>query len=241
VTEPRGRILLVEDEVNLAEGIRENLEVEGYVVELAADGATGLEKIRGGDFDLVLLDVMLPELDGFTVCETARAEGVDTPILFLTAKGTSDDRIRGLEAGGDDYLPKPFHLKELLLRVRAIIRRRSWYDDATAAEAVLRFGENEVDFRTYEGRSWDGAAQSLTEKEAMILKALAEAEGEVVSREDLLDRVWGYEVYPSTRVLDGFIIRLRKRFERDPERPAHLHTVRGIGYQFVRTTEDATS
>jgi len=240
VTERRGRILLVEDEVNLAEGIRENLEAEGYTVELAADGATGLEKIRASDFDLVLLDVMLPELDGFSVCETARAEGVDTPILFLTAKGTSDDRIRGLEAGGDDYLPKPFHLKELLLRVRAIIRRRSWYDEATANQAVLRFGENEVDFRTYEGRSWDGAGQSLTEKEAMILKALAEAEGEVVSREDLLHRVWGYEVFPSTRVLDGFIVRLRKRFERDPDRPAHLRTVRGIGYRFVMNTEDDT-
>ena len=232
--EPGPRILVVEDETNLAEGIRENLEAEGYRVELAADGARGLERIRSGDFDLVVLDVMLPELDGFAVCESARAEGLDTPILFLTARGSADDRVHGLEVGGDDYLPKPFHLRELLLRVRAIVRRRSWYEEAAATETVLRFGENEFNFRTFHGRAWDGTEHALPEKEAMILKALAERRGEIVSREDLLDRVWGYEVFPSTRVLDGFVVRLRQRFERDPDRPAHFHTERGIGYRFER-------
>lgn len=237
--EPVARILLVEDEINLAEGIRENLEVDGYAVEHAADGRAGLERIRRGELDLVILDVMLPELDGFAVCETARAEGIDTPVLFLTAKGSSDDRVRGLEAGGDDYLPKPFNLRELLLRVKAIVKRRRWYDEAVGTRAALRFGNNEVDFRTFSGRAWDGAEHGLVEKEAMILKVLAEGEGEVVTREDLLERVWGYEVYPSTRVLDGFVVRLRERFEENPERPAHLHTVAGIGYRFSREGDPA--
>jgi len=234
VTERQPRLLLVEDEVNLAKGICENLEAEGYAVDLAADGAAGLDGIRRGRFDLVILDVMLPELDGFAVCETARAEGIDTPVLFLTARGSSDDRVRGLEVGGDDYLPKPFDLRELLLRVRAILKRRIWYDEASADGAVLRFGENEFNFRTFQGRSWDGIERMLNEREAMILKALSDREGEVITREDLLDRVWGFEVFPSTRVLDGFVVRLRQKFERDPDSPVHFHTVKGVGYRFTR-------
>lgn len=240
MSEPAARILLVEDEINLAEGIRENLEVDGYAVEHVADGQAGLDRIRRGELDLVILDVMLPELDGFAVCEAARAEGIDTPVLFLTAKGSSDDRVRGLEAGGDDYLPKPFNLRELLLRVKAIVKRRRWFDGAVDANAALRFGDNEVDFRTLSGRAWNGAEHTLTEKEAMILKALAEGAGEVMTREDLLQRVWGYEVFPSTRVLDGFVVRLRERFEPDASRPAHLHTVPGIGYRFSRERNPAT-
>jgi len=240
VNEPTARILVIEDEVHLAEGIRENLEAEGYRAEVAFDGRTGLERILGEKWDLVLLDVMLPGLDGFTICERVREAGRDDPILFLTAKGSVDDRIRGLEAGGDDYLPKPFHLKELLLRVRAIIRRRSWYESLPSEGARVTFGGNEFDFRTFKGRSWDGREQLLTQKEAMILKALAEREGEVVSREEILDKVWGYDLFPSTRTIDNFIVRLRKRFERDPEHPVHFHTVRGIGYRFTREPEGAS-
>ena len=232
------RILLVEDELNLARGIRENLEAEGYSVEVIGDGRAALDRIRRQEYGLVILDVMLPGMDGFTVCETARREGRDTPVLFLTAKGGAGDRIRGLEVGGDDYLPKPFQLREMLLRVAAILRRRSRYDAMTALEPVVKFGGNEFDFRSFRGRSWDGDDQILTQKEAMILKVLVEREGEVVWRDEILDKVWGDDVLPSTRTIDNFIVRLRKRFEPDPEQPRFFHTVRGIGYRF--TSEGAS-
>lgn len=232
------RILVVEDEAHLAAGIRENFELEGYAVEVAGDGLDGLARIRDGGLDLVVLDVMLPGMDGFTVCETLRAEGIDVPILFLTARTTADDRVRGLEAGGDDYLPKPFHLKELLLRVAAMLRRRSWYGVLPGPGAEVRFGGNVVDFRTMKGKAWDGTEEMLTQKEAMILKALAERPGEVISREEILEKVWGYEIFPSTRTIDNFIVRLRKRFERDPEAPRHFHTVRGVGYRFTPEPEE---
>lgn len=231
-------ILVVEDEVNLARGIRENLEAEGYQVEVTGDGHAALAKIRRREYALILLDVMLPGLDGYTICETIRRDGRDTPVLFLTAKGGSADRIRGLEAGGDDYLAKPFQLRELLLRVAAILRRRTRYDAITALEPIVKFGGNEFDFRSFRGKSWDGADQFLTQKEAMILKVLAEHEGRVVWRDEILDKVWGDEVLPSSRTIDNFIVRLRKRFEPDPEQPRFFHTVRGVGYRFV-TSPDA--
>ena len=234
------RILLVEDELNLARGIRENLEAEGYSVEVVGDGRIALDKIRRQEYGLVILDVMLPGMDGFTVCETARREGRDTPVLFLTAKGGAGDRIRGLEVGGDDYLPKPFQLREMLLRVAAILRRRSRYDAMTALEPVVKFGGNEFDFRSFRGRSWDGDDQILTQKEAMILKVLVEREGEVVWRDEILDKVWGDDVLPSTRTIDNFIVRLRKRFEPEPEAPRFFHTVRGIGYRFTAAGEVET-
>jgi two-component system alkaline phosphatase synthesis response regulator PhoP len=238
--ETRALILVVEDELHLAEGIQENLQAEGYRLDLALDGQSGLERIRSGGYDLVILDVMLPEIDGFTLCETIRGEGNQTAVLFLTARGSVDDRIRGLESGGDDYLQKPFHLKELLLRVRAILRRRQWYQVLPAAGSSVRFGGNEFDFRSFQGRSWDGAEQLLTHKEAMILKMLADREGEVVSREEILEKVWGYDLFPSTRTIDNFIVRLRKRFERDPEHPAHFHTVRGVGYRFTSSEGESS-
>jgi two-component system alkaline phosphatase synthesis response regulator PhoP len=163
---------------------------------------------------------------------------VVTPVLFLTAKGEVEDRIRGLEAGGDDYLPKPFHLQELLLRVKVILRRWSWYEASAAPAALLAFGGNEIDFHTFQARAFDGRVHQLTHKEAMILKALAERPGETVSREELLERAWGYELYPSTRTVDNFIVRLRKRFEPDPERPRYFHTLRGVGYRFSPAGEE---
>lgn len=232
------QILLVEDELSLAAGIRENLEAEGYAVEHISHGSAALARILEAEFDLVVLDVMLPGLDGLSICEQARAAGRDVPILFLTAKGDGDDRIRGLEAGGDDYLAKPFRLEEFLLRVQAILRRRLWLAAAGRRANVLRFGGNEFDVGAMQGRSWDGRSHELTQKEAMILQTLADRDGEVVSRDELLDAVWGYEVFPSTRTIDNFIVRLRKRFERRPEEPVHFHTVRGIGYRF--TSEDET-
>ena len=226
-------ILVVEDEPHLAAGIAENLEAEGYLVEMIANGREALGRILEVDYDLVLLDVMLPELDGLAICEAARDQGRDMPVLFLSAKDSVDDRIQGLAVGGDDYLSKPFHLQELLLRVRAILRRRRWYEVMPFGDSVIRFGDNEFDLRTFEGRSWHGGQQTLTQKEAMILKALAERAGEVVSREEILDRVWGYDLYPSSRTIDNFIVRLRKRFEPNPQEPCYFHTVRGVGYRFT--------
>src|SRR5262245_54111251 len=190
------RILVVDDEEHLATGIRENLEAEGYRTDVAHDGAAGLERLRAEPFDLVVLDVMMPNMDGLELCTRLRSEGIQTPVLFLTVKGDADDRVRGFEAGGDDYLTKPFHLRELLLRVAAILRRSSWYQ---ATNTALSFGGNTVDFQTYEARAWDGTTHALTHKEAMIMKALADRAGSIVTREEILDRVWGYEVFPSTR------------------------------------------
>lgn len=236
---PPVHVLVVEDDANLAAGVSENLRADGYGVATASDGEAALEWLAANRCALIVLDVMLPGRDGFTVCRELRARGDNTPVLFLTARGDPADRVRGLESGGDDYLAKPFHLQEFLLRVRAILRRWDWYRGATAtaATSVLRFGGNEVDFRAFRGRSWNGEAQELTEKEAMILKVLAEHAGEIVSREDLLERVWGDDVFPSTRTVDNFILRLRKRFERDPASPRHFLTVWGVGYRFLAEGE----
>ena len=232
-------VLVVEDDANLAAGVMENLRAEGYEVSLAPDGEQALTWLGSHGCALVILDVMLPGADGLTVCRTLRERGNTTPVLFLTARGDPADRVRGLEAGGDDYLAKPFHLEEFLLRVRAILRRWDWYRSAsaTADTAVLRFGGNEVDFRVFRARAWTGESQELTEKEAMILKVLAEHAGQIVSREDLLERVWGYDVFPSTRTVDNFILRLRKRFEKDPANPRHFLTVWGVGYRFLTEGE----
>lgn len=230
------QILVVDDERNLAFGIRENLEAEGYTVELAFDGLEALAMARRTAYRLLILDVMLPGADGFVVCERLRAEGHDTPILFLSARASGDDRIRGLEVGGDDYLAKPFALRELLLRVGAILRRRARYDEMTAREPVLRFGGNEIDFHTPRGRSADGIEQFLTRKEAMILRLLFERPGEVLLRDDLLERVWGDEIRPSSRTVDEMVASLRRRFEPDPDTPRFLHTVRGVGYRFTPET-----
>jgi two-component system, OmpR family, alkaline phosphatase synthesis response regulator PhoP len=229
------KVLVVEDDPHLAAGVMENLRAEGYEVAQVSDGRAALAWLHGNACALIVLDVMLPELDGLAVCRTLREQGDNTPVLFLTARGDPADRVRGLEAGGDDYLAKPFHLAEFLLRVRAILKRWDWYrqSSATAATAVLRFGGNEVDFRAFRARAWNGEAQELTEKEAMILKVLAEHAGDIVSREDLLERVWGYDVFPSTRTVDNFILRLRKRFEREPANPRHFLTVWGVGYRFL--------
>jgi two-component system, OmpR family, alkaline phosphatase synthesis response regulator PhoP len=233
VSESSYRVLVVEDDPALAAGLAENLRAEKFNVDTVHDGDRAIEWFDRQSCDLIVLDVMLPGRDGFEVCRTLRARGTMTPVLFLTARGDPADRVRGLESGGDDYLAKPFHLQEFLLRVRAILRRWDWYKASSASAAArLRFGGNEVDFHAFRGRSWNGEVQELTEKEAMILKVLAERPGEIVSREDLLERVWGDDVFPSTRTVDNFILRLRRRFERDPANPQHFLTVWGVGYRF---------
>ena len=225
------RVLVVEDESHIADGIRINLELEGYEVEIAQDGPTAIEMYR--DFDLIVLDVMLPGIDGLTVCQRIRREGSRVPVLFLTARDQDTDRIAGLEAGGDDYLTKPFNLRELLLRIRGMFRRQDWYNSGELVNSQLAFGASKVDFKTYEGVGPHGRME-LTQKEIMLLKLLAENEGQVVSRDRILNSVWGYDVFPTTRTVDNFILRLRKYFEPDPRTPVHIHTYRGVGYKFTR-------
>lgn len=222
-------ILVVEDEQHLAEGISENLQQEGYAVEIVGDGEGALQRWRSGGIDLMILDVMLPKRDGFSVCKAIRDEGGRLPILFLTAKTSDDDRVYGLELGGDDYLGKPFNLRELLLRVRGMLRRQGWYGQALKP---TRVGAVTVDFGKGEVIDPDGERSSLAEKEALILRLLVERAGEVVARDEILERVWGYEVSPSTRAVEYVVVRLRKLIEPDPERPRYLQTVRGLGYRF---------
>jgi two-component system, OmpR family, alkaline phosphatase synthesis response regulator PhoP len=234
------RILVVDDVPANVKLLEARLSAEYFDVLTASNGTEALAVCARAECDIILLDVMMPDIDGFEVCRRLKSNPAThfIPVVMVTALDSPADRVRGLEAGGDDYLAKPFHLRELLLRVRAILRRWDWYQSASAAEgAVLRFGGNEVDFRAFRARSWNGMAQELTEKEAMILKVLAERPGEIVSREDLLERVWGYDVFPSTRTVDNFILRLRKRFERDPASPRHFLTVWGVGYRFMSEGE----
>ncbi len=227
-------ILVVEDEQHLASGIAENLAAEGYVATVARDGPTAAERLRRNVYDLVVLDVMLPGIDGFSLCAQLRAEGNRVPVLFLTAKSTADDRIRGLEIGGDDYLAKPFHLKELLLRVKAILRRHGARGAALAPSlAVFRFGDGaEVNFASFEAVGPGGSA-TLTQREAALLHLLVEEQGRVLSRNEILDRVWGRGAFPTTRTVDNFIVRFRRLFETDPDSPKHFLTIRSVGYRFV--------
>ncbi|MBP1628057.1 MAG: winged-helix transcriptional response regulator [Holophagaceae bacterium] len=226
----KAHILLVEDELSLAEGVKLNLEMEDMTCDWVMRGDEGLQRILSGSYDLVLLDVMLPGMDGFSVCDRVRAAKNRTPILFLTAKNTEDDRVLGFETGGDDYLGKPFQVRELLLRIRAILRREAWYRDRAMA-GRQRFGPHWVDFENYCGDGPHGPFQ-LGVKECMILKLLMEQPGRVISRTELLDKVWGEEAYPTSRTVDNFIVRIRRAMEADPHRPHWVHTARSVGYMF---------
>lgn len=221
-------VLVVEDEPGLAEVLAENLVEEGYEVTVAGDGEEALATWRRDTPDLVVLDVMLPSVDGFEVCRLRREEGDATPVLFLSARGEATDRIAGLQAGADDYLTKPFHLHEFLLRVRALLKRTQ-----PAPAQRLAFGGHVVDFRTWTARLRDGREVQLSERELGILRVLAERAGEVVSRDEIMDRVWGDDTFPSSRTIDNFIVRLRRHFEPDTEAPVYIHTVWGVGYRFT--------
>ena len=225
------RVLLVEDEENIRETVKLNLELEGYEVVTAADGRTALKHSQGQHFDVMIVDVMLPEVSGFQVVEQIRLSDRETPIIFLTAKDQAADRIQGLKKGADDYLTKPFVFEELLLRVRRLIERTSKRPDVQPD--LFEFGTNRVNFATYEAEGNQGTF-TLTKKEAMLLKLLTDRQGEVVSRQQILQSVWGYDVYPSTRTIDNFILSFRKYFEQDPKQPVHFLSVRGVGYKFVK-------
>jgi len=235
------RILLVEDEEHLLEAIRLNLELEGYHVVSAVNGKKALKSFHEGRFHLIILDIMLPEIDGLQVCEMIRLENSDVPILFLTAKNTSEDRINGLKRGADDYLSKPFNLEELLLRVGILLKRGQRHILNGTGSNLYTVGENTIDFNKYEYRDAGGSVHTLTKKEALLLKLLIERRGEVVSREMILDRVWNYDVYPSTRTIDNFILSFRKYFEEDPRNPKFFHSIRGIGYKFTDRPGEYTS
>ena len=228
----RERLMVVEDEEHLAEVIADNLELEGFDVEVIGDGLRALERIRREQPALVLLDVMLPGLDGFSICERLRGERIDVPILFLTARSGTDDRVHGLELGGDDFLGKPFDLRELMLRVRAILKRTQWFEGDSRAGDELVLGEARIQFKSYSAKIGEREI-TLSQKETMILRCLAEKPGEVVSRADILDRVWGYEAFPTQRTIDNFIVRLRRVLEPDPQAPRYIHTVRGTGYRLT--------
>ena len=225
-------ILIVDDEEHLADALAHNLQFEGFSTTVAYDGEEGLRLARTIQFDLVILDIMMPKLDGLEVCRRLRATGSRVPILFLTAKAADADRLLGLKVGADDYVAKPFLLEELILRIHGVFRRQEWYSTAPADQEIYRFGENEVNFLTYEATT-GGRTVSLTEKECMLMKLLVERRNQVVSREEILERVWGYRFSTSSRTIDNFIVRLRRYFEADPKDPKYIHSVRGVGYRFT--------
>ena len=234
----RGRILIVEDDAHIAEGVQFNLEQEGYEIEVAGDGRTAVEMLTQSTqqpFDLVILDLMLPEMSGFEVARRTRASGNLVAVLMLTAKDDSSDIIRGLEEGADDYLTKPFRLDELLARVRGLLRRRRWdgveatnepLGDVVVGRAVIHFDRFSIE--TPE------ETVELTTREVGLLRALVDREGETVTRGELLQEVWGLRPDTKTRVIDSFIVRLRRYLEQDPSRPEHIVSVRGRGYRFER-------
>lgn len=225
-------ILLVEDEEHLQDALKLNFEMEGYEVTSAYDGAAALEAIHNEYFDLIILDVMLPEIDGISVCENIRLSNTEIPILILSAKNNSVDRVLGLKKGADDYLTKPFDLEELLIRVRKLISKSKKISKEPVAEEYI-FGENNINFKSLECTTVEGDKIALTKKEAMLLKLLIENKNEVVTREKILQAVWGYNVYPTTRTIDNFILSFRKYFEKDSRNPQYFHSVRGLGYKFT--------
>ena len=225
------RILLVEDEETLALGLEYNLIEEGYIVKWAENGKEAVEFYESEKFDLVILDIMLPYLDGFEIAERIRSSDPQMPILMLTAKAESADRIKGLETGADDYLTKPFHLDELLLRVKGMLKRKSWYKNASKKQPNYKFGNNEINFENLNCRHGENELR-LTPQEAVLLKYLVEKKGEIVTRKELLENVWHLNPEIETRTVDIFIVRLRKYFEEDPSNPVYFKSIRGAGYIF---------
>jgi two-component system alkaline phosphatase synthesis response regulator PhoP len=224
------RILLAEDERNIREPLMVNLEIEGFEVVLAKDGAEALELFAQQKLDLIILDVMMPKINGFDVCQQIRLTHFDIPVIFLTAKDTPNDRINGLKKGADDYLVKPFHFEELILRIRNLLKKVPTQNQTQFTS--ISFGANKVDFEKYQATTGSGSVK-LTKKEIKLLKLFIDRKNEVVSRQDILQAVWGYDVFPSTRTVDNFILSFRKYFESDSRNPKHFISVRGVGYKFI--------
>jgi len=225
------RILVIEDELDMLRGLKDNLEFDGYMVDIAQAGEEGLKKIIAGEYDLIILDIMLPDISGFDICKKVRGKSIKIPIILLTAKSEEIDKVRGLELGADDYITKPFSLGELLARVKAVLRRtRSEGDKNFSTYSTI--GNLAVNFRSYEAKVNDEHVK-MSVKEIDILKLLIERKNETVDRDELLAKVWGIENDITTRTVDNFIYKLRKKVENDPANPKHILTVHGIGYKLV--------
>lgn len=225
------RILLVEDENTLRETIKLNLELEGYVVRAASNAQEAFQYFQEERFNLLILDVMMPGMSGLDLSEKIRLENREIPILFLSAKGSAEDRVKGLKSGGNDYLAKPFNLEELLLRVGILVRTSMHGQEKMSEVHEFTFGPNTVNFQTFEANTHKGAIQ-LTKRESRLLQLLIDKRNQVVSREEILEKVWGYDVFPSTRTIDNFILNFRKYFEVNAKDPQFFHSVRGVGYRF---------
>lgn len=224
------RVLIIEDDPAILRGLSDNLAFESYEVLTASDGESGLRVLRERRPDVVILDLMLPKMSGYEVCRKARAEGLNMPIVMLTARGEEADRIVGLDLGADDYVTKPFSIRELLARIRALLRRAN--TTAGGAPDVLRFDDVIVDFKRYEATR-AGRPLEMTRKEFGVLRLLVSRSGEVVTREELLTEVWGYDAMPTTRTVDNHIASLRAKLERSPSDSKHLQTVHGVGYKWI--------
>ncbi len=225
------KILLVEDEKTLAVGLEFNLVEEGYLVEWAKDGREAISLFKSGNFDMIILDIMLPYFDGFEIAEIVRKANPQMPILMLTARTSKGDKVKGLELGADDYITKPFHLKELLLRVKGMLKRKAWYKEVTLNQPKISFGNNEINFENLKCKCGNKELK-LTPHEAMVLKYLVNNKGKIVSRKELLEKVWHLNPDIETRTVDIFISRLRNYFEEDPSNPIYIKSVRGAGYIF---------
>lgn len=233
IKQEKANILLVEDEENLHDTLKLNLEMEGYSVTSAYDGSEAMKIIADEYFDLIIMDVMLPEMDGISVTENIRLANNDVPVLMLSAKNTGQDRVLGLKKGADDYLTKPFNLEELLLRVNKLILKNKKIADKDFALETYSFDGNIIDFKAQQATFKTGSAVELSKKETMLLRLLIENKNQVVTREKILQSVWGYKVYPNTRTIDNFILNFRKYFEADSRNPKHFHSVRGVGYKYT--------
>ena len=229
----KANILLVEDEENLHDALKLNLELENYEITSAYNGAEALKAIKDEFFDLIIMDVMIPEIDGLNVTQNIRLTNTEVPILILSAKDSSADRVLGLKKGADDYLTKPFNLEELLLRVKKLIQKNKRLQDKSSVGDIYSFGGHTIDFKAQEATTAKGKIIQLSKKEAMLLKLLLENKNEVVPREKILQSVWGYNVYPTTRTIDNFILNFRKYFEEESRNPKYFHSVRGVGYKYA--------
>lgn len=226
------KILLIEDEKSLSKVVELNLKLEGFEVVCISNGRTAIEHAdKVGEYDLVILDVMLPEVSGWDICSMYKSV-TDTPILFVSAKGTSSDKIKGLKLGADDFLAKPFDLEELLLRVQVLILR---HQKKGVKNERLMIGDFDVNILTYEVKKNEQIITELSKREIQLLQLFNEHEGEVVSRDFILDQVWGKDAYPTTRTIDNYILSFRKLFEKDPKNPEYFHSVRGVGYKFTNS------
>jgi DNA-binding response OmpR family regulator len=225
-------ILIVEDEPNMIVGLKDNFEVEGFNVDTARDGESGLEKILQNKYDLIVLDVMLPKLSGFDVCKAVRKKENDTPIILLTARSEEIDKVLGLELGADDYITKPFSVRELIARVKAVLRRRESNVGSNSKQENIIIGNLEVNFSTYNAYNKNGEVQ-MSHKEYEILNLLWSNRNKTVSRDDILRIIWGFDESPTTRTIDNFIVKLRQKIEHNPNRPKTILTVHGIGYKLI--------